>query len=51
MNIFDGKRICGNPLDVGFLNQERPNLQGECADGFKACNPGSTPDNIVCMPE
>ena len=51
MNIFDGRRICGSTLDVGFLDQQRPNLQGECGYGFKACNPSGSPDNIVCMRE
>ena len=51
MNTFGGKRICGSPLDVGFLDQKRPNLQGECASGFKPCNADSSPDNIVCMPD
>ena len=50
MGQFAGKRVCGKPLKLGFLDMVRPNMQGECPGDYQPCNAGMTPDNIVCMP-
>lgn len=49
MTRFNGKKICGKPLAVGFLEQERPDLQGQCREGYQPCNKQTRPDYTVCM--
>ena len=52
MAQFAGKRVCGKPLQKGFIDQTRPeDMEGKCPSGYQPCNSDITPDNIVCMPE
>ena len=50
MSQFNGLRICGRPAEVNFLNMQRPDLDGNCPEGYLACDPDQTPDNMVCLP-
>lgn len=51
MGQFNDKRICGAPFPHNFRTVKRPNLKGECPDGYLACNAESQPDNIYCVEE
>ena len=50
MGKFRGKRICGKETGASFIEAVRPDLTGACPEGYRACNPGSDPDNISCLP-
>ena len=49
MGQFNGKRICGTSLEQSFINSVRPDMNGECPEDYAACDPKSSPDNIICM--
>ena len=51
MGQFNGKRICGKPALNNFMTMVRPDLEGQCPEGFASClDPEqSKPDNIVCL--
>ena len=49
MGKFKGVRFCGYKTSTSFLEAERPDLNGNCAQGYRACNRGDA-DFVTCMP-
>ena len=50
-NLYDigGFKICGLSGGKSFLDMQRPiDMEGNCPNGFKACNPEAEPDNRIC---
>lgn len=52
MGQLNGKRVCGRPVDESFRTMVRPNMDGECPEGYSLCDPTTTNksvDNMVCL--
>ena len=49
MGQFNGKRICGSPLSVPYLNVTRPDAEGECPDSMRPCSKRTSPQNTICV--